>query len=68
MRNIDFFNLVDRWVNENKDYEQEFQYNFIATVGNSLSESGEQLSPDPSEWPDSNKVAEYFNDDLSGRI
>lgn len=66
--NIDFFNLVDRWVNENKDYEQEFQYNFIATVGNSLSESGEQLSPDPSEWPDSNKVAEYFNDDLSGRI
>jgi hypothetical protein len=65
---IGFFSLVKQWVDENIGYETEFQYNFIDTVQNYLSEYNDLLSPDPSEWPDDDVVEKYFNDAIVDRI
>ena len=53
---------------ENIDYETEFQYNFIGTVEENLKQSDDLLTPDPSEWPDSNTVEEYYNEHVHDRI
>jgi hypothetical protein len=68
IKNINFFGLIDNWVVQNKEYETEFQYsNFIDTIQNYLYES-DLLSPDPSEWPDSDVVEKYFNEQIQDRI
>ena len=67
--NIKFFFLINEWADSNKEYENEFQYSsFIETVENLLSENNDLLTPNPSEWPNSNTVEEYYNEGVKGRI
>lgn len=66
--NIAFYEVLNIWATENIDYETEFQYNFIGTVEENLKQSDDLLTPDPSEWPDSNTVEEYYNEHVHDRI
>ena len=66
--NIKFFGIVSEWIEDNIKYENEFQYGFIDTVSNYLSENNNELTPDPSEWPNNKNTEENYNDILPGRI
>ena len=66
---ISFFEWVTNWANDNKDYNDEFQYgSFIDTVGNQLSEQGDPLSPHVNDWPDSDDVEKDFNEIVTDRF
>ncbi len=66
--NVNFFDLVSNWAENNKGYEEEFQYNFIGTVQNNLYEAEDLLTPSVSDWPDSDKVSEFMNEQIPDRL
>ncbi len=66
--NISFFTITSDWAERNKEYENEFQYDFMGTVQNNLSEGDGLLIPDPSEYPDHRMVEKNYNDNVPNRL